>query len=153
MFANPTTPNQADYTLFLRNVVGIASSFLPDGAEIIITTLAIAQEIVNPQINCASARMYTLAVYNLAADRLINFAPDQPEQTYFDDLRGPEKLNISGFAPGVVASSSNETTASALLNPEQMKEFTLMDLQNLKTPYGREYISIAQSVGTLWGMS
>jgi hypothetical protein len=40
-----------------------------------------------------------------------------------------------------------------LLNPEAMKTFTLANLQNLKTPWGREYLAIAQRAGTTWGLT
>lgn len=151
MFTNPTTPNQADYLLFLRGTVNIKATLLPDDADIIVMSLAIAQEIVNDQLACASARMYTLAVYNLATDRLINYAPDEQNQTYFRDLRKDMKINQPSV--GVVSASSDESTSTTLLNPEQMKYFTLRDLQMLKTPYGREYLGLAQSVGTLWGLT
>lgn len=151
MFTDPTTPNQADYLSFLRGTVGIKAALLPDNADIIVTSLAIAQEIVNEQLACASPRMYTLAVYNLATDRLINYAPDVQNQTYFQDLRKDMKINQPSV--GVVSSSSDESTSTTLLNPEQMKYFTLRDLQMLKTPYGREYMGLAQSVGTIWGLT
>ena len=34
-----------------------------------------------------------------------------------------------------------------------MKDFTLANLQNLKTPYGRQYLAWAQAYGPLWGLS
>lgn len=119
-------------------------------------SLTIALEIVNEALCHASTRIYTLAVYNLAADRLINFANDSEilaNQTYFSDLR-EKKYKLSSFAPGVVASSSDEATATSLLNPEQMKNLTIMDLQTLKTPYGRQYMAFAQMWGQgIWGLT
>lgn len=144
-------PNLTDYTSFLRTVVGIKAALLPDAADIIPTTLAIAKELVNEQLCAASSLMYTLAVYNLAADRLINYAPDVPEQTFFSDLR--RTLRISDVSLGVVSASSDEGSSMAYLNPEQLKMLTLQDLQTLKTPYGRTYLGIAQSIGTNWGLS
>jgi hypothetical protein len=118
----------------------------------IVTTLSVAQEVVNETLACASPLLYTLAVYNLAADRLINFAIDITDQTYFQDLRA--QLRISDVSLGVVSSSSNETTSSSWLNPEALKNLTLQDLQMLKTEYGRTYMGIAQSYGsTIWGLS
>ena len=62
-------------------------------------------------------------------------------------------LKLDKPSVGVVAASSDESTSTNLLNPEQMKYFTLRDLQMLKTPYGREYLGIAQSVGPIWGVT
>ena len=40
------------------------------------------------------------------------------------------------------------------MNVESMKGLTLANLQNLKTPWGRMYLSIAQLAGpTIWGLS
>jgi hypothetical protein len=152
MFIDPTTPNQADYTTFLRGAVGIATGVLPDNDDSIPTTLSIAQDIVNEALSCASPHIYTLAVYNLAADRLLNFAIDQPNQTYFQDLR--KQFRISDISVGVVASISDEGTSMSVLNPESMKALTLQDLQTLKTHYGRAYMGFAQMYGTnLWGLT
>lgn len=118
----------------------------------VFTSLLIAKETVNETLNCASPTLYTLAVYNLAADRLINFAPDQPNQTFFKDLR--KDLRIADVSVGVVSGSSDESTSTSILNPEAMKNFTLQDLQTLKTPYGRTYMGLAQAYGsTIWGLT
>ena len=151
MFTNPTTPNQADYLLFLRGTVGIKPALLPDNADVITISFQVAMATVNDQLGCASPLMYTYAVYNLAADRLINYAPDLPNQSYFKDLR--KDMRIDQPSVGVVSASADESTSTTLLNPEQMKYFTLRDLQMLKTPYGREYLGLAQSIGTVWGLT
>lgn len=121
---------------------------------IVNTTLTVAKSIVNRDLALIAPQIYVLAVYNLAADRLINFAPDVPGQTFFADLRGPDKYNLMAFAPGVVTTASDAGTAGSLLNPEQMRLFTLQDLQLLRTFYGRQYLSFAQMLGTtLYGIS
>jgi hypothetical protein len=149
VFASP--PNVTDYTTFLYNVVGIPAANLTDDAPIIATSLQIAQDIVNCKIAAGSADLYVLAVYNLAADRLINFAPDVADQSYFKDLR--KDLGLSSVSVGVPSQASDNGTAVGILNPEQMKLLTLANLQMLKTPQGRQYLGIAQSVGTLFGVS
>jgi hypothetical protein len=85
----------------------------------------------------------------LATDNLINFAQDQAGQCYFVDLRASFKIN--SFVPGVITESHDESTGQSLLNPEFMKNMTMSNLQMLKTPYGRNYMGLAQSYGTLWG--
>lgn len=116
------------------------------------TTLNVALEIVNELINCASPTLYTYAVYNLASDRLINYAQDQNGQTFFADTR--TALRIFSPALGVPTAASDQGTSVGLLNPEFMRLFTLRDLQTLKTPFGRAYMEIAMDYGSnLWGLS
>ena len=144
-------PNITDYTTFLYNVVGIPEANLPGTAPIIATSLQIAQDIVSFAILRASADLYTLAVYNLAADRLLNYAPDVPNQTWFRDQR--VKMRLLELSVGVPTSVSDGGTSVGVLNPEALKNLTLANLQMLKTPTGRAYLEIAQAYGTVWGVS
>lgn len=132
--------------------MGVPSSALPDDSTYIDDSLAISEEIVNPAINQASAILYTRAVYNLGGSTLINIAPDQAGQTYFADLRN--KLNINGFVSGVIQSAGDESTNQSMVVQEAAKNFTLANLQNLKDPYGRAYLAIAQTYGpNLWALA
>jgi hypothetical protein len=141
------------FTMPLANPIAPGDQYLI-APDIVLSSLAIALEIVNEVLACASPRIYTLAVYNLATDRLINFAPDVPGQTFFQDLRGPKKLNLTSVSVGVPSQASDQGTATGILNPEQMKTFTLQDLQTLKTPWGRAYMGFASAYGpSLWGLS
>lgn len=150
MFANP--PNRTDYLTFLRNVAGIPVSALPDSSTQIDDTLSVAQDIVNMTIQEAAPTIYVLAVYNLATDRLLNYAIDQTGQTYFVDIR--KAWNLLDITVGVISGGTDQGTTSAIENPEQLKMLTLADLQMLKTPYGRTYLGFAQSYGTnLWGLT
>ena len=104
---------------------------------------------------------YTKAVYCLAADYLINWEQDSPTAPIVD--AGPPPLQYwaslrkqygcLNFVPGVVSSTSDQGTSTSLEVPDAFKNFTIANLQNLKTPYGRAYLGIAQSWGTLWGLS
>lgn len=149
-------PTQGQFLIFLRTIVGLDPLVLPDNAPVIGYAFNSALSVVNPALACApsppgSWTLYAIAVYNLGADSVINFAPDQPERSYFFDMRA--SLSINTFVPGVIASSSNAPTSQSTLNPEFMKTFTMRDLRNLKTPYGRAYLEIAMDYGTLWGIS
>jgi len=120
--------------------------------QVIATTLTLATDSVNDYISMASPDWYVLAVYNFAADRLVNYAPDQTGQTYFTNLRST--LNLNTLSVGVVASTSDNGTSVTMLNPDQLKGLMLSDLQALKTPWGRQYVQIAQKFGTtLWGLT
>jgi hypothetical protein len=173
----PICPTLTGYVAFVRNVVGISDTFLPNpvapqividyeadivtdwqtqaitssgGINWFVLTLGVALELVNQQLQ-VSPTIYTLAVYNLAADRLINYAQDQPGQTFFQDTR--KALNIYAIGLGVVTSASDQGTSMSQLNTDAMKDFTLMDLQVLKTPWGRNYLGFAQSIGAIWGLN
>lgn len=147
-----TAPTIGGFLTFIRNVMGVPTSALPDADPSITFAYNFAVEIVNQTINDASALMYTAAVYNLGGDNLINYAQDQPNSTYFTDLRA--KWNILKFVPGVVESSSDEGTSVGYVIQEAAKNFTFADIQNLKTPWGRTYIGIAQKYGpTIWGLT
>jgi hypothetical protein len=119
-----------------------------------------AVSFTNPMTGQPSS-VYALAVYNLAGDNLINYAQDIPNAPnvqgsvppapYFINLR--QRWNVYGFVSGVIQSASDEGTSTSFVVQEAAENFTLSNLQNLKTPYGRAYLAFAQSYGTLWGMN
>lgn len=120
--------------------------------SVLLGSLTIALNTVNEMLNCASSTMYTLAVYSLATDRLINYAPDVQGQTFFQDLR--KQFRLLDVSVGVPSAASDQGTAVGILNPEFMKTMTLGDLQTLKTVYGRRYMELALNYGpSLWGLS
>ena len=145
---SPTFPG---FVAFVRGTMGISSVALPDAEPCIREAYDLSIETVNLAIKPAAPNSYRSAVYNLGGDILINTAPDQVGSTYFADLRA--KWNVLDPTSGVVQSSSDASTSQTLTVPEQANTFTLGDLQNLKTPYGRAYLAIAQKYGSLWGIS
>ena len=178
----PTTPafaapNLTEFYSFLQNVVGIPSQALPplsnnvidsggnqvidsSGANVtsnpptswVNVMLTIAMEIVNDTLQCASQDIYTLAVYNLAADRVINFGQDSPPSNFFAKARS--LLKIDAISVGIVASAGDQGSNTTMLNPDFMRNLTFMDLQMMKTPYGRAYMGFAQMYGSnLWGVT
>jgi hypothetical protein len=145
-------PTLSGYLLFIRGLMGISSTYLPDASADITTSYNLALEIVNLNMAGISSTVYTACVYNLAGDILINIAVDQTGQTFFADLR--TRFGINSFTPGVVSESHDGTSGQSLLNPDFMGSLTLSNLQNLKTPYGRQYLAYAQSLGPVaWGVS
>lgn len=152
-------PTVTGYSWFLYNIVGIPVLALPTDSPVIAWSFNVAMMIVNPTLALVGSapgtspptNVYVECVYNLAADILINHAQDQTGRTYFEDLR--KSYNIGAFAPGVVTSASDSSTSTGLQPIESMKNLTLANLQNMKTPYGRTYLGYAQSYGTLWGLS
>jgi hypothetical protein len=139
--------------------MGIDPLVLPTNSPVIGWAFQVAMMIVNPDLatvataygTVPATSLYELAVYNLAGDNLVNYAPDQPGRTYFADLRA--SLNLNAFTAGVVTTAADQNTSDSLAVPDSLKNLTIADLQNLKTPWGRAYLAIAQRYGTLWGLS
>jgi hypothetical protein len=133
----------------------VPTAALPTDSPFLSYAYDVAHDVVNPFINRISPIQYTLAVYNLGGDRLVNFCPDQAGQTYFEGLRSPPPagFGLFNFVPGVVQSAADVSTSDGLLVPEFMKGLTLQNLALLKTPWGRQYLAIAQDTGTIWGLT
>ena len=147
----PLEPTPAGFLVFLRTVVGVPMQALPDGSPIIGAALEAAQAVVSLTMRMVSPPSYVYAVYNLAADTLINLAPDQDDECWFSQQR--QKYKLDGLAFGVMASGSDEGTSASLLTPDFLKNLTLANLQQIKTPWGRAYLAAAQSVSTVWGLT
>jgi hypothetical protein len=154
-----TEPTLAGFQDFISNVMGINPLYLPSNSTSIGWAYSIALMIVNPALAVVATpsnspvqtSLYVQAVYNLAGDNLINYAQDQPGRTYFADLR--KAYGINAFAAGVVTSASDSGTSDSLAVPEALQALTLSQLQNLKTPWGRQYLAYAQTYGTMWGVA
>lgn len=156
--------------------MGINTTVLPTNSPVIAMALAVAMAIVNPALKSvclptvdaagvgisAGQSIYTLAVYNLAGDNVINYAQDLPDappiagsdppMAYFAWVR--KQWNVLGFVSGVIQSAADESTSESMVVQEAAKNFTLANMQQLKTPYGRQYLALAQSYGpTTWGMT
>ncbi len=160
-------PTLAGFQSFVTDVMKVPAKALPAGNIFVPLSFSTALAIVNPALQCIAIpqfdaagaalntggySVYSQAVYNLAADNLINFAIDQPGNNYFAKLR--KAMNIGGFVSGVVQGSADQSTSVSLVVQEAAKNFTLANLQQLKTPYGRYYLSLAQSYGpTTWGIT
>lgn len=153
-------PTLAGFLAFISGVMGISTAQLPSNAPIIPFVYNLAVNTVNPALALMSnadttqPTLYATAIYNLAGDLLIQLAPDQtgpPPSTYFAGLR--TNFGCNSFVGGVINSTSDNSTSEGMELPEFVKGLTIGQLQNLKTPYGRAYLAIAQGYGTLWGLS
>lgn len=171
-------PTLAGFQSFIVNVMGISTTILPEDSPVIAFAFAVALSIVNPALravpipaedsagaalNSGGLSIYALAVYNLAGSNLLSYAQDQdgaspvkgsgdPGLPFFAYTR--KQWNINGFVSGVVESTSDNGTSTSLVVQEAAKSFTLANLQQLKDPYGRQYLALAQSYGpSTWGMT
>jgi hypothetical protein len=103
--------------------------------------------------------IYTIAVYNLAGDMLVRIAPDNPAATpppdnaptYWSDLR--TSLGVNSLTFGFVQSTADQGTSTSLLIPDSIKNMSLMNLQQLSTPWGRTFLALAGQWGGVWGLS
>lgn len=139
-------PTLSGFFVFLRSgAVGFSTTVLPDTEPVIPAAFEMALETVNQVIRQVIGYWYTQAVYNLGADIVCNYAPDQPDQEFFSKLRG--QWNILKNVSGTIQWAGDEGTQTSLVVPEAAKMFTISDLQNMKTPWGRVYLSIAQKYG------
>jgi uncharacterized protein YciU (UPF0263 family) len=151
-----TTPTLVGYLRWIRNIMDVPIEVLPNNSPYIEMSYDISLEIVNMYLDIASPILYTQAVYNLGGDYLVNMAQDNPDlpppdNTYWADLR--KAFGSNSFVPGLINATNDEDTSAALLTPLGLQNLTIMDLQTLKTPWGRVYMGIAQSVGSMWGIS
>ena len=157
--AGPYIPTVAGFTTFIRNVMGINTTILPDNSAVITMAYCVAKEIVNQAIQQVSPLIYELALYNLAGSNLLNYAQDldsspiyKNKLKYFAYIRS--QWNMLGFVSGVIQSSADEGTSESLVVQEAAKDFTLANLQQLKDPFGRQYLAFAQDYGpAAWGVT
>ncbi len=159
-------PTLAGFIDFIRNVMQINSTVLPDASPTIPFALSVSLATVNTAlcgagytpgvVGVPAVSIYTFAVYNLAGDRVVNYAPDNgslspPDNTYFANLR--DTLKINAFISGVIQSAGDESTNESMIVQKAAENFTLGDLQNLKTPWGRTYLALAQDYGEIIGLT
>lgn len=144
-------PTLAGFQTFVSNYMGVPSTALDPGGDVVATAFQIAQDLVNPVLGFVTPDLFTIATYNLAGHQLIEYAPDQTGQTYFENLRKSFALNAP--AVGVVQSAGDNGTSASVVTPDFMAHLSLSDLQLMKTPWGRRYLEIAQKFGALWGIS
>ncbi len=155
----PDGPTFAGFQWWVANMMGVPSASMPD-----VTVLQAAyDESVNltywglatvPSVP-TSASLYAVAVYNLGGAILVEIALDDPTvnppPTFWSDLR--KQFGINSGSYGMITSAADQGTAQSMYIPDAIKGMTLMDLQLMKTPWGRRYLMIAGQWGTIWGIT
>lgn len=137
------SPNLTDFTTFCTNQ-GIVSPSTASSSEYFQWAFdwAMADALTCPQMPYP---LYTLAVYNLGADRFIRLAQDSLGTTFYSTLR--QQFNVLKFRPGVVLASGDEGSSETLLVPDWYRELPMTAQQLLETPWGRDYLAYAQMYG------
>jgi hypothetical protein len=154
--AAETQPTLLGYLHWIRTIMQVPEIVLPDNSPYIELSYDLSLEIVNRYIFLASGIVYTQCVYNLGADYLVQMAQDNPNlpapyNTYWTDLRA--SLGVNSFLPGLVDKAADQGTEAGITLLSAMENLTIADLQQLKTPWGRVYLGLAQSVGSMWGLT
>jgi hypothetical protein len=145
-----TTPNLPDFQDFIANGLGVPGGALPLDSPYPQYALNQAQNLVL-NIPGVAGLDYTIAVYNCAGHILLRVTPDQIGQSFFATAR--QKFNMLGASSGVIASSSDQSTSNSFATPEGFKNFTTMDLEFFRTPWGRAYLDFNQSFGGISGLT
>jgi len=142
-WTNPTTPNLADFTTFCQNQ-GIVASYTTSSSDYFQWAFDWAQ---NDAMTCPQmpAQLYVLAVYNLGADRFIRIAQDDGQGTFYQMQR--QQFGVLQFKPGVIMAGGDESTSQTLVVPDWYRAIPLGAQEQLKTPWGREYLAYAQMYG------
>lgn len=162
-------PTYTGFVSFLTNVVGVPADQIPSTSipppdppppvDVVQFSYDFSLNMTYWGLLCVpsqatSPSIYAVAVYNLGADTLINYAydiPDASDPNYWSNLRA--SFGINSFTGGVINFSSDQSTSEGIAVSDFLKSLTLADLQNLKTPWGRNYLALSQSIGTLWGIT
>lgn len=137
-------PTFSGFIEFLRNQVQVSEEAMPTSSPSAKFAYEAAIEIVNTDIQKVMPALYLQAVYNLATSFLVNFGIEE----IFAVTR--KNLGLNTFSPGPVTQASDNGTSASRLVPDFYKNLSLLDLQMLKDPFGRIYLSIAQQFGSLW---
>lgn len=166
-------PSLSEYKAWVNTYMGIPASALPADSAVLEDSYDFGVTVVNPLLNLAGGFIYSLALYNFAGHWLVAWAPDQPNSYfpsppaeppstvtdptkntgYFQWLRSPQGFNLNAFVPGVIRASNDVSTGQSLVVPKQLETLGLMDLEMVKTPWGRMYLDLAQMAGTDWGIT
>jgi len=143
-------PTLAGFIAWTRSVMGIPTTVMADDNPGFEYAFVIAKDMVPLDLNLAP-NIYTLTVYNWAGSNLIQFQPDPVGQTFFADAR--KSYGVNSFVAGVIEHAADSTTSETLAIGQGLKNLSLIDLQRLKDPYGRQALAYMMTIGTLWGLS
>jgi len=146
-----TTPTLLGFIAFCRTVVGIPEAVMADDDAGFQVALDYSIEWIPLNLNVYSKSLYTAAVYNWGASNLIQYQQDPSGQVFFTNARN--SFGVSNFMAGVISSASNEATSQSMTIGKGLQDLSLIDLQRVKDPYGRQALAILQQLGTLWGLS
>jgi hypothetical protein len=144
-------PTLTGFQGFLSNIVGIPAQILPTTPvpDVVQYTFHVACRTA-PRVALSVVCLYAPAVYNLGASIVVHVAQDPQGQSFFKNLRNSLNIGPGKFAAGVVTSTSDQGTGTALTNPDWVKGLSVANLQQLQDPWGMQYLAWIQDLGTAW---
>jgi len=144
-------PTLTGFIAWSRAVMGIPTVALADNDPGYAYAFQIALDLVPLDFSTASPDIYTLTVYNWGGSQLLQFQQDYAGQTWFASARA--SYGINSFVAGVINSAADSSTSESLTVGKGLSNLSLIDLQRLKDPYGRQALAWMQTIGTLWGLT
>jgi len=144
-------PTLTGFIAWSRAVMGIPTVALADNDPGYAYAFQIALDLVPLDFSTASPDIYTLTVYNWGGSQLLQFQQDYAGQTWFASARA--SYGINSFVAGVINSAADSSTSESLTIGKGLSNLSLIDLQRLKDPYGRQALAWMQTIGTLWGLT
>jgi len=144
-------PTLTGFIAWSRAVMGIPTIALADNDPGYAYAFQIALDLVPLDFSTASPDIYTLTVYNWGGSQLLQFQQDYAGQTWFASARA--SYGINSFVAGVINSAADSSTSESLTIGKGLSNLSLIDLQRLKDPYGRQALAWMQTIGTLWGLT
>jgi hypothetical protein len=150
-------PTLAGFTTFVVNQ-GIPATVIGPTSEWLVWAFNFAISTVNLKLQAVVGPQYMLAVYYLGMDFLVNWAPDPATPVFYVTADGQttttpwmaylRQVNETlDNVPGVVSSTADESTSVSMELIAAYENFTIANLQQLKTPWGRAYLGLAAAVG------
>jgi len=148
-------PTFEGFKWWVAAVMGVPASDMPGDSTLQVAydeaiNLAYSELAFVPS-RATSMSIYTQAVYNLGGAFLVEIAADNPNSTFWTDLRN--KLNINSFVPGFINQAHDQGTGEGMYIIKQLAELSLLGLQLIKTPWGRRYLEFAGQWGPIWGLT
>lgn len=146
-----SSPTEAGFVTFCRNVAGINTTVMPNNDPGFDYAYAFALEWIPQQLNGVSGVLYTAAVYNWGVSLIIEFQQDQSGQTFFADLR--QEFGTNNFVPGVISSTADGSTSDSLTIGTALSNMNIVDLARATDPFGRRALAIMSALGPMWGLT
>lgn len=146
-------PSLQEFNAWVRGVMGVPVSALPDDAPVIAYVYDLTAEQLEPLRGFfyEMPSTWNALFFNSGGSLLLNNAPDVAGSEFFATLR--KTFGTSNLVAGVVSSTGDEATNTTLQVGRAMSDLSLADLQMLKDPYGRKALAILMELGPLWGIS
>lgn len=143
-------PTIDGFLLFVRNTAGIPVSAIADDDPMIQACYDQANELLNVGMGLELIPVtFVNTVYSAGVSMLLNYANDTAPSTWFADMR--KSLGIGKQLLGVLTGAADNGTSGNMVVSNAMTNLSLMDLQMMQDPFGRQVIAVLMELGPIWG--